>query len=283
MKNKLILIMVFVLCIGSLQAIELEISGGLGNFFFNQGNTDKHVDKAFEPSLQLLIRTVVSGEIGDTVFYSGGFERDSILGNRIFANTGLRFSFFSIELGPFIGVFNAKEELFNPGLSVAFGLEFPGVFFAKVGAFSSIGGISTAGTYSQRGGTLTAGFWVPNVICSLNVEIKSFTIQKESDLILKDIQTRYFFRADIFAKNNSFNFRLDIGYTSLQRSYFQITDSTDELKYLYLGLEAGYVINPLIRIFLAGEMPLFSWSVLPMKNPDKVLFQAKGGIVFSFQ
>jgi hypothetical protein len=268
--------------------MELEISGGFGNFFFDPENTEAmgKNDKAFEPAPQILIRTLVSGEIGESVFYSGGFERDPILRNRIFANAGLRFSFFSVEIEPFIGVFNTSEEFLNPGLSAAIGMEFPGIFFANVRASSSIGGVRTAGSYSQRSGILTAGFWVPNVICSLNLEIKSFVHQKTSDLLLEDIQNRYFFRADVFEKNNPLSIQLDVGYTSLRRAYFsQGTESSDELKYVFLGLEAACVINPFIKIFLAGEMPLFSWSVLPMKNPDKnkALFQLSGGIVLSFQ
>jgi hypothetical protein len=279
--------MALAIFIGSLQGIELEISGGFGNSFFDPEKTESlgENERAFEPTPQIFFRTVVSGEIGSTVFYSGGLEWDPVLRSRIFTNIGISFSFFSMEIGPFIGIFNTSAEFFNPGLSAAIGVEFPGILFVNVRASSSINSVRAAGSYSQRSGMLTAGFWVPNIICSFNLETKSFAHQKTSDLFLEDMQNRYFFRADIFAKNNPFSIRLDVGYASLKRTYIsQSNDSSDEFKYIFLGMEAAVTINPLIRVFLAGELPLFSWSVLPMKNPDKnkVLFQVQGGIVLSF-
>jgi hypothetical protein len=131
------------------------------------------------------------------------------------------------------------------------------------------------------------------------MDTRSFTLQEEPNRLLEDSLTRYFVRADIYAKNNPFTFRLDVGYASLIRSYISqgitknegsdeyFVDSTaltDELKYIYAGLQVAFVINPLIKIFLAGEMPVYSWSVLPMKEPDKdkIFFQAQAGLVFSF-
>jgi hypothetical protein len=287
MKTKLVLIMAFVIFTSPLQGLELEISGGVGNLFFDRENSEPLGDlgKAFEPALQPIIRTVVSGELGGSVFYSGGFEWDPVLRNWVFANVGINLGLFTMELGPFIGIFNTCEAFLNPGLSVAVGLEFPGVFFARARAFSSIGDVRVEGSYTQRGGILTVGFWVPNVICSLNLETKSFIDQRASDLLLEDNLTRAFFRTDIFAKNNPLNFQLDIGYGILKRIYSQSIDSSDELKYFFLGLEGAYTINPIIKIFLAGEMPLLSWSTAPMKDPgkDKILFQARGGIVLNFQ
>jgi hypothetical protein len=306
MKNKFILALIFTLFAASVipvQGMELEVSGGLGNIYFNPENTeflgDEEDPQPFAPGLLPIIRSIVSGEIGDTVYYSGGFEYDPILRNRVFANIGLRLGFLNIGAGTFIGILNT-EETFNPGVSAAFGLEFPGIFFANVQAMSSIGGFQAVGSYSQRGGILTAGFWIPNIIFTLNLETRSYALQKEPNLLMEDRLTRYFIRADIYAKNNPFSFRLDIGYGSLVRSYTsqEIVENedddgyfldrvvpADELKYIYMGLKAAYVINPLIKVFIAGEMPVYSWSVLPMKNPDKdkVLFQAQVGVVFSFQ
>jgi hypothetical protein len=304
MKNKhtlvLVLILVFTASVIPVKGMELELSGGMGNIYFDPENTeflgDEENPKPFVPTPLPLIGAVVSGEPRDTVFYSGGFEWDPLLRNRIFANIGLRLSYFSMEAGTFIGIYNTAEEILNPGVSAAFGLEFPGIFFVNVRAMSSIGGLHTMGSYSQRSGILTAGFWIPNIIFTLSLETKSFTLQKEPDLLLEDRLTRFFIRADIYAKNNPFSFRLDIGYGSLMRSYVsEIIDpsdpaivrntSTDELKYIYMGLEGAYVFNPWVKIFLAGEMPVYSWSVLPMRNleKDKVLFQAQAGVVFSFQ
>jgi hypothetical protein len=304
-KNKLVLACILILFTASaipVQGLELELSGSLGNIFFDAERAKSMGEggEAFEPALRPFIRSIVSGEIGDTIFYSGGFEWDPILRNRLFANAGVKLGFFNIELGPFIGIFNTAEEFISPGVSIAFGLEFPGIFFANIMTMSSLAGVQgTAGSYSQKGTNITAGFWIPNIIFTLNMDTRSFTLQKEPNLLLEDRLTRYFIRADIYAKNNPFSFRLDIGYGSVIRSY--ITQSitggsfdslaivreslTDELKYIYMGLEGAYVFNPFLKLFLAGEMPVYAWSVLPMKNPNKnkPLFQFQAGVVLSFQ
>jgi hypothetical protein len=310
MKDKLVLALILTLFTASIipvQGMELELSGALGNIFFDSERTESLGEggEPFEPAIQPMIRSIVSGEIGDTIFYTGGFEWDPVLRNRLFANVGVRLGFLNVEVGPFIGILNTTDEILNPGVSVAFGLEFPGIFFANIRTMSSMAGVQgTAGSYSQKGTNLTAGFWIPNIIFSLNLDTRSFTLQKEPNMLLEDGLIRYFIRADIYAKNNPFSFRLDIGYGSLTRSYIsQIIKEnedgdgdgekyyldraaqTDELKYIYMGLKAAYVINPLVKIFLAGEMPVYTWSEPPMRNPAKnsILFQAQFGVVLSFQ
>jgi hypothetical protein len=86
---------------------------------------------------------------------------------------------------------------------------------------------------------------------------------------------------------------MDLGYQSLTRSYSsdviiggtdldRITD-TDEFKCLYLGMEVSYVIIPELKVLLGGELPVYSWSVRPMKDAakEKVFFQAHAGVIWT--
>jgi hypothetical protein len=124
------------------------------------------------------------------------------------------------------------------------------------------------------------------------MNIKSFALEKYANLLIEDSITRYFFRADIFSKNVPYTCRLDLGYQNISRSYSSYfinaslldrDNQADEFKALYVGLEASYTVNPALKLLLGGEMPVYSWSVQPMKSPDKgsFLFQARAGIILT--
>jgi len=281
-------------------ALDIGIFAGAGNFSFDPELTqplgDETVPKPFEPKMNPVIRAVVSGEAG-FISYEGGFTRSPVLRNRLFANIGIDLSFFKMNVGPFIGLFNTKKEIFNPGFSAGMSIMFPGIVFIDVNASSSLGNaLGTTGSYTQKTGELSAGFWVPNVICSLNLQSYSFTIKEKPNLTIDDSLVKYFFRADVFAKNVPFTIKVDIGYGLLSRSYYtqSITGTlpdlelssdviSDEFKFIYLGLEAFYRINPMFKIFLSGEMPVYSWSAPKMKNPAKgtFIFQSMAGVVIT--
>lgn len=299
-------LLVFVFHAAPAAAIDIGLIGGAGNISFDTDGkeflSDENNPQAFTPHLFPLISATVSGENG-FVYYDGGFERDPILRNRLYANIGVDLSYFKMEAGPFIGLFNTDEEIFNPGFSAALGLQFPGIIFINVQASSSLGAaLDTVGSYTQKTGGISAGFWVPNVICSLNLSTQTFARRMEINMLAEDSLDRYFFRADVFNKNVPFTIKVDIGYASLKRSYSSqnvtVTETspgnfdakivtaknTDEYRSIYLGLNAAYTVNPMIKLVLAGEMPVYSWSVPKMKNSDRgsFLYQASGGIVLSF-
>jgi hypothetical protein len=121
---------------------------------------------------------------------------------------------------------------------------------------------------------------------------KSFALEERANLTIEDSLTRYFFRADVFSKNVPYTCRLDLGYQNVSRSYssYLVSGSTldlareaDEFKALYIGLETAYMITPAFKLLLGGEMPVYAWSVRPMKNPDKgsFLFKAYAGITLT--
>ena len=297
-----LIISVLLFMTNPLYALDIGIIGGAGNLAFDPSLktplSDETNPKPFYPKLNPLVLATVSGESG-FVTYGGGFERSPILRNRLFANIGIDLTYFKVEAGPFIGIFNSKDEIFNPGFSAGMRLEIPGIIFASVRASSSLGNaLATTGSYTQKTGELTAGFWVPHVICSANLLTHNYALKEKPNLTIEDSLTRYFFRADVFMKNIPFTIKVDIGYALLKRSYYSQTITGtlppdlilstdvqgDEFKFIYLGLEGVYAFNPKIKLFLSGEMPVYSWSTPKMKNPKKgtFLFQAMGGVILSF-
>lgn len=270
------------------QALELRFFGGAGNHAFDpEGETPLGAgDTRFQPHVFPLGLISLEGEFSGAVDFSAAYERDSLLGNRLLGSMGFKASIFRLELGPFIGLFNTGEQVLNPGITAALGVEFPGVIFGSLKAASTIGSpLFSPGDYAQQTGEIALGFWVPHVVCTLSINTRNFTRRKSDALLLKDEHIRYQFRADIFAKNVPYTIRIDMGFQSLKRSYTSSATGTssDNLKSVYVGFEGSYQIIPSLRLLLGAEMPVFSWGEKPLKGPEKhtILYQFGGGLVWT--
>jgi hypothetical protein len=278
-----------------LWGIDLEISGGLGNMAFDAERESSLGSEggAFDGRLFPAGLVKVSGEAANGFYYNGAFERDPLLRNRLSINMGIKLDYISLEIGPVMGLFNSKAAVLNPGFSAGLELEFPGIVFVNLKASSSLGSVlDVPGNYLQKNAEISAGFWVPYVVCSFNLVTRNFALQKEANLLIEDSLIRYFFRADVFSKNVPYTCRLDLGYQNLSRSYsfysvkaasLDRNSETDEFKALYIGLETSYTVSPALKLLLGGEMPVYSWSSRPMKSPDKgrFLFGARAGIILT--
>ena len=300
MKRALLIVLILC-CVLSSQAfsLDLEFIGGLGNIAFNPNRTSPLSDpddpRAFSPHLFPLVLARLSGE-SNGLMYNAGFERDPLLRNRLFANLKLDLDFFSIEAGPFFGLFNTAKLPFNPGISTTLGLAVPGIIFVKAGGSSTLGVIpmDKKGNHSQYTGDISVGFWVPHVICSLNMSVQDYTLRKEENLLVEDELKRYFFSADVYTKNVPYTIQLDLGFQKLSRSYVSqrvendniVKDTeTDEFKSVFAGMEITYTFSPALKFLLGGEMPVYFWGVSPMKNPSKgtILFEAHIGVIWTLQ
>ncbi|MDR1566671.1 MAG: hypothetical protein LBS48_05235 [Treponema sp.] len=293
MKKSLLLLLMSG-SLGFLFSLDMEIEGGLGNMAFHAGQESLTAGaKAFDPQLYPSFRIGVSGELKDYFSFSGGFERDPLLRNRLYASLGINLDYVSMEIGPVMGLFNAREQPVNPGFSAALDAEVPGIFFMHLQGSSSLGSVlDIEGNYNQKTGDVAAGFWVPYVVCSLNLSSRAFTVQEKADLLTGDSLTRYFFRAEVYTKNVPYTVRVDLGYQNLKRSYsvdvingtnIEKTRAADEFKSIFLGLEGTYTVFPGFKVLLGGEAPVYAWSVRPMKDPGKgsVLFRAYAGAAWS--
>jgi len=297
MKKVLFIFLVFCCYLSSeVFSLDLELTGGLGNIAFNQqrtsplGNPDN--PGIFAPHLFPLVLARLSGEYKNLA-YNAGFERDPLLKNRLFANLRVDLDYFFIEAGPVIGFFNSSKLPLNPGISAALGLEVPGIVFVRAGGASTLGiNMDITDNYSENTGDISAGFWVPHVICSLNMNVRNFTAREQANLLIENELTRYFFSANVYTKNIPYTIRVNMGYEQLSRSYVSqkvngggniVNDTqTDEFKAVFLGLEATYTFSPALKFLLGGETPVYSWSVRPMKDPGKgtVFFEAHIGVIW---
>ena len=296
--KKALCTVLFLFCVTALVfTLDLELLGGIGNLAYDRERTsalsDENVKGSFSPHYYPLLLARVSGEYAGLGF-DAGFERNPLIRNIIFANLKIEREYFSFEAGPFISIFNTRKLWLNPGLSAGLGVAVPGKVFGKVRGSSTLGvPMDTTDHFSLITGDISLGFWVPYVICSLNMNFRSYTTREQANLLVEDGLTRYFFRADVHTKNMPYTIRLDLGYQNLSRSYASqkvsgsdIVKNTgkDEFKSIFLGLEGTFTLNQSLKLVLGGEMPVYSWGVRPMKDPSKgtMLFQARAGVILTF-
>ena len=287
-------LIIFLTLTPRLFSMDLKFLAGLGNLAFDDNRTRalSDVDGQFKPHYFAVSLIELSGDISN-FSYDVGFEYEPLLRHRLFANLRANFNYFFIEAGPSLGLFNSFKLPVSPGASLGLGFSVPGIFFIQAAGSSTLGILlETAGNYIQRSGDISVGFWVPYVVCSLNINIRSYSTREQANLLIEDSVIRYFFRSDVYTKNIPYTIRLDLGFQDLSRSYSSqevnggdIVKKTrkDEFKSIYLGLEGTYTINPAIKIFLGGEVPVYSWGVRPMKDPPKsaFLFQFWTGVTWT--
>jgi len=297
MKRILLLLVIFCCALPPLVfSLDLEVIGGLGNLAYDKSRTEalSAVDGTFNPQLFPLALVRLSGE-HNGLAYNTGYERDPLLWNRLFANVKTEMRYFSIEMGPFFGISNSFKLPLNPGVSTVLELGIPGTVFIKTGGSSTLGIIimDKRGNYSQYTGDISVGFWVPHVICSLNMSVRNHSFREHGDILVEDELRRYFLRADVYTKNVPYTIKVDLGYQNLMRSYttqsfngINIVKNTDadEFKSVFVGMEGTYTLNPALKFLLGGEMPVYYWGVQPMKKPSKgtMLFEARAGVVWTF-
>jgi hypothetical protein len=274
----------------SLGALDLSVTGGAGNNSFDPAEKDPLgvTRKQFEGVLYPLGTVSVTGDYSKTISFRAAFDRDPILRNRFFTDIGVDFNYLHLDFGPFIGPFNTDGRAVNPGITAGLELAVPGILFGRIKTSSTIGTVlSLPGDYLQQENSAALGFWIPNVVISLALDIKSYTERVDKDLITKDERTRYHIIADVFSKNVPYTVTVDAGYQSLTRSYTPkggANDTeTDELKSIYLGFDVQYRINPRFGLILGAEMPVYSWSTKPLIGPDvkTLLYEAHGGFVWT--
>jgi hypothetical protein len=277
-----------------LPALELRAGGGMDNQTFDRGRTGPLGAGNYDANPLVTGSAELSGDFADYFHFNAGYERDPLLRNLVKANVGMRRGYFNLELGPFMGIFNSGARGPNPGLSFRAGLEYPGRVFLTLGGASTLGaGLSAAGDYAQQWGEAILGFYVPYVTCSLLVNTRTYKEMENPGLVLKDERTRYGFRAEVVSKSYPYMVRVDAGFQTLKRSYegeifdpaapsFTRTFDTDEIRAIYLGLEVNYQVAQRWRIFLGGEMPVYTWGASPLKKEKgAVFFQVSGGFIWT--
>jgi len=188
-----------------------------------------------------------------------GFTTDPIMKNLGYTNFYYNEDLFSIEVGPFFGLFNTLESLIKSGISTSIRVNIPGIAFAEFSTQSTIGGSLVAvGDYVQEASSISAGFYVYNAICTLMLDTKRFS-RKDASLgtVIEDY-TEYAFITDLFQKNVPYTAKLKLAYQSRVRTI--ATTNIQSLNNVVLGTDFQIKPFEFLSIFLGIESSLYSFG-----------------------
>ncbi len=279
--NKIFIVFIFLLLL-TLPCFSIEIGGTFRfeNFAFkyDRGINDdysatdfsfggvfyfRHIFKKFEQNLSL----------------NAEYSYDAILKNTLRSVVEYNGNFFSFGVGPFLGFLNTEQALPKVGITSQFRIQVPGIIFADMGLDSTIGNqLEEDGNYQQEKSYISIGFYVPNAICSFNLERRIFS-ELDNSVEIIDKQNDYSFTADIFMKNVPYKILLTFGFQSLSKTFD--TNTIHTLNSIIVGADVDIDITDAITLTFGLDSSIYTFGqdeLLGVSNPGVYLFRAIAGI-----
>jgi hypothetical protein len=222
-----------------------------------------------------------SEHITDNIRIEGGYSSDPILRNRVYSLLSYSEKIFTVGVGPFFGVFNGGSSFLKPGISSYVRLELPGVVFITLMSDSTVGGeLLREGDYFQERGNVAIGFYVPNAICTLSLDLKKFNQEKDS-YRASDSLTRYSFRTDVFQKNVPYRVGITFSYQSLSKTFLYPDSSTDEdaVEMIVVGADVNFNATKTLTLYAGFEASVYDFGQgrLSGETSDYFLFNFSTG------
>src|SRR6056297_2203869 len=230
-------------------------------------------------------------EIDENITLHAGFKYDPILRYTTYTTVEFSRDFYQIEVGPFFGVFNSWNPVMKSGISTSIRFDYPGVAFASLRSDSSIAARFTkSGDYMQEHNQLSAGYYIPHAICSLNLTTKRYVTQQTETLEVDDSFTEYSFDIDIFQKNVPVRVLLSFAYQQLERIYSAGgTDTENQLNSLVFGTRFRIDVSPRMTLLTEIDSSVYSFGTagtdslsIPSSGIGMYLFRAELGAEISF-
>jgi len=257
-KNRewIIALILFVLPLAALSGLELET-------FFSIGNIA--LEDTGSPSTEYPWGITVGGtqQLSESMSIQAGYTFDPILKNVVHTNFVYKEQFFTIGVGPFFGLFNSASTLMQSGISTSVAIEWPGIFFVSFRADNTIGGrLVQTGDYLQELNKISAGFYVPNAICSVSILTKRYSEKTDTAEAVSNL-TEYTFQTDLYKKNVPYSILLTFGYQQIQRILdAEAADgSTYTLGSLILGTKITLKVSPAFSIVADLSSSIYSFGL----------------------
>jgi hypothetical protein len=226
----------------------------------------------------------VAHNFSENIAIKGGFYRDTVLRNVMYAMLYYNLDFFSIGIGTIQGFQNSAGTILKPGIGGSFELGFPGVMFARMLFDNSLGGqLIEPSDYLQSRSEFAVGFYVPNAICSLSFQSKKF-IEQEAAQRIVDSLVAYSFKADVYQKNSPYRLLFTVGYQFLQKKFLDgsATPPVHTLNSLLAGVELDIIVTSYLTLRLGLDSAILTigqdqlagvWN----PGPGGFLFKAQTG------
>ena len=226
-------------------------------------------------------------QIDDSLSLEAGLFYDPVLRRTIQTRFEYRHNYFSIGVGPFLGVFNTPGSVLKSGISSSVRIEYPGKVFASVRSDSTIAARFTKkGDYLQELNKLTVGYYIPHAICSLNMTTKRFITQKTESLEVDDALTEFSFDVDLYQKNVPVRLLLSFAYRHIDRIYSTDTATEENnLNSLLFGTRFQVEASPRLTLIADIDHNIYTFgNVKPATGSGYVLEMPESGLgMYLFQ
>jgi hypothetical protein len=268
----------FFVCAAAGFGMDFAVGGWVGNLGFR---TDRAASDATFPGADYFWGVSVEGsqQISDSVSFTTGFTMDPVLRNTVSTMFTYTEKILTVGVGPFFGFLNSESTLMKSGISTSIKLELPGIAFVSFRSDSSIGsGLVLTGDYQQSLSDISLGFYVPNAICTLSINSRSFE-QKAAAALVIDSLTAYTFSTDIFKKNVPYRLIVSFAYQSLSRSFVGSATSDSTLNSLIIGTEIHVSIGDSWQVQAGIEGNVYSFGQGNLVGSDPLfLFRTFMGV-----
>jgi hypothetical protein len=262
-------------------ALDIGASFSLGNLGFA---TDRLItDTAFPGTASFLgpylwgLNLSAAQPLSDNLRFEAGFIVDPVLRNLSYTLISYTEKIITVGVGPFFGFFNLLPDgrgvLLKPGITTEVKVELPGIAFVRFRSDSSIGGqLVSPGSYLQERGDVGIGFYVPNAICSLNLETRSFTQMLDTYQVVDSI-TEYSLRTQIFQKNVPYRILLSLGYLTQSRTYLDTPSVVHALNSIVGEGTLDFPVAPYLTLSATFTGSIYDFSgVAPLATAVKPAF-----------
>jgi len=280
-KRKLIVVIIFFIFTASAFLTALEINAGLRieniSFKNDRTKTETSFDGLDFPwGLSISANHVIS----DNLIMEVGYYNDPILRNISYALFSFKNQYFSVGVGPFLGVFNASTYMPKLGLSTSAVLSLPGLLFVNFRA-DNIMTLIQSDDYIQELNEIAFGFYVRNAICSFTILTKQFTDNTALPRIIDKI-IRYSFQVDVFQKNVPYRLILSFAYENMFRDFVETATTTKHtLNSIIMGTAFDLDMKDNLVFTCDLESSIYTFGqdeLLGVSSNDKFLFRLYTGV-----
>lgn len=231
-----------------------------------------------------------TGKFSNNLGFVLGFDRDSILMNRIMTRVAWNISFIGLEAGPYLGLLNTDSSHVVLGLSLRLRLGVPQWGLSASFMLDTPLGreLSGPGDYNQSFSEISIGY-APSIFqFTLSMTNRGSAIKNAQDISVMNDWVRYNFAMGItLPPRNIWGLRFNVGYQELHWTYnYNYSSTLPALKYpyssVYAGLGASYTINSSITLSLGLEMPVYPFVYLDIQSISDPQAPFFGEITFGF-
>jgi hypothetical protein len=280
-KNTIaIILLLLAIGAGAAFSLDLGMQGWIGNLAFK---TDRAVTDVTLPGADYFWGLSLYGtqSISDSINFETGFYSDPVLRNISYTLFNYSQKVLSVGIGPFFGLFNDTTTLLKSGISTSVKLELPGIVFVSFRSDSSIGGqLIQVGDYLQSRSDIEFGFYVPNAICTLSLNSRTFDQKAAADDVV-DSMTTYAFTTNLYRKNVPYQLIVKVAYQSIARSFI-VAAKTASLNSVILGTELDVSLSNSLVLQAGIEGNVYSFGLGTLVGSDPAfLFHTFAGVKMS--